>query len=335
MLQRVLILGAGQMGTAFAQYLAKRGLSVTLWMRRPSLCEALRETGVNSDYLPDIHLDSRISYSCDLSVDLFDVDIVLLAIPSSAISEFLSELKSILHDPEPILFLSTIKGLPKADRVTRVSESIREVFENCVVATLSGPNIALEVAKGLPTTTTIACEDVEKLKLLANTFESDSLRVFPTTDIIGTELCGSLKNVVTIGVGLVDGLGLGENIKGVVVATGFYEIRQIIEMSGGLEETSFSPAGLEDLLVASYSGKSRNYRLGFMIGKGKSPQEIENEFGHLTFEGIKTAKLTWNLAQSLNVSAPLVKCIYDLVSGQASARDGFEQFWSAHRFRSA
>jgi len=208
---------------------------------------------------------------------------------------------------------------------------ISEAVPNCVVASLSGPNIAKEIAYGLPTTTTIACEDEEVLAWLMSLFDSDLMKVYPSRDLVGTELCGSLKNVVTVAVGLVDGLHLGENMKGVVVASGFYEIGELIENSGGLRETRFSPAGLEDLLVASYSGRSRNYRLGKMLGEGKSMSDIESEFGHITFEGIKTVRLTWILASELGITTPLVNCVYELITGAATAREAFEKFWKNKR----
>jgi len=277
---KIVILGAGQMGTAFAQYLARKGIPVHLWMRRNDQYESIVTKGTNEEYFPALRLDDKISYSTDLASSLENAKLVILAIPSSAISEF---------------------------------------------------NIAKEIAYGLPTTTTIACEDEEVLAWLMSLFDSDLMKVYPSRDLVGTELCGSLKNVVTVAVGLVDGLHLGENMKGVVVASGFYEIGELIENSGGLRETRFSPAGLEDLLVASYSGRSRNYRLGKMLGEGKSMSDIESEFGHITFEGIKTVRLTWILASELGITTPLVNCVYELITGAATAREAFEKFWKNKR----
>ncbi len=331
MSEKIVILGAGQMGTAFAQYLAKQGYPVTLWMRRQEQYQSIKNTGYNEQYLPGVQLDENISCSLDIESSLKDSKLIVLAIPSSAINEFLNDYGSYFSKINSPVILSTIKGLPEGEKVDRVSNLISNVIPHSDVAVLSGPNIAKEIALGLPTTTTIACQNESVLNWLVSAFDSNTLKVYPSSDLIGTELCGSLKNVVTVAVGLVDGLNLGENVKGVVVASGFYEIGRLIESSGGARETRFSPAGLEDLLVASYSGRSRNYRLGKMLGEGKSLSEIEDEFGHITFEGIKTARLTWKLAKELGVSTPLINCVYELITGKASAEEAFNTFWSSSK----
>ena len=159
MAEKIVILGAGQMGTAFAQYLAKQGYPVTLWMRREDQYKSITSTGYNEQYMPGLKLHENISYSIDIEASLKGSKLIVLAIPSSAINEFLDTSGSHFSNINTPVILSTIKGLPEGEKVDRVSNVISKVISNSVVAALSGPNIAKEIALGLPTTTTIACQN--------------------------------------------------------------------------------------------------------------------------------------------------------------------------------
>jgi glycerol-3-phosphate dehydrogenase (NAD(P)+) len=325
--RKIAVLGAGKMGTAISQYLARIGRPNVLWARRDSHRQQMATERVNKDYLPTVQLDEAISFSSSLEDALGSADIAVVAIPSSAIEDFLQSIDTSLTAGNRIV-VSTVKGLPERGQMKRVSEMLGETFSESVVAVFSGPNIAREVALGLPTTACIACEDKKSARILYDIFNSDQLRVSLTDDLVGTEFCGCLKNVVTIAVGLVDGMGLGENIKGVVVTEGFREIADLVVSSGGQRETLFSPAGLEDLLVASYSGKSRNYLLGRMFGEGYSFGQVRESFGHITFEGVKTAKIAERMCRQFDVDAPVIQWVFDVVQAKKVSEYSFREFWS-------
>ncbi len=325
------IIGAGHMGTAISEHLARNGFNVKLWVRREKLYQAMQEKRINVDYFPNYKLNRNILFLNDLKRVVDDSNIVIFALPSRVMPEVLDKIKQYDKDFKNIILLSTAKGL-LVNPIRRVTECIKEHFPEAKVAALSGPNIAAEVLRGLPTTTTIAAEDDEVLLQLKKIFETRTFKVYLTKDLTGTELCGSLKNVITIGVGLVNGLELGEDIKGIIVAEGFLEMKELIIKMGGQESTLYSPAGLQDLLVASFSGASRNYKLGTLLGQGYSLERIIKEFDKITFEGQKTAKIAYDLTKQYNVKAPLVKMVYSVVSKKISAQKAFEEFWSSYTF---
>ena len=325
---KICIIGAGSMGTALAQHLARNGHSVNLWVRRETLWKQMVETRRNADYFPQYELDPKISFFNKLDEAIGDSRLIIFAIPSRVVYEFIESnlptFKNINTDDR--IFLSAAKGLHYPP-IKRVTEVISEFIPNGKVAVLSGPNIALEVLKGLPTTTTIACSNQEVLQELAGVFASSTLKVHTTTDVVGTELAGALKNVITIGIGLVDGLNLGENLKGVIVSEGFREIYRIVVSMGGDKTTLLSPAGIQDLLVASYSGKSRNYNLGKLMSQGYSMGKIVSQFGKITYEGYKIVKVAYELAHKFDISTPLIDAIYTFFYDKKSPQDVFQAFW--------
>ena len=326
----VCVLGAGKMGTALSEHIARNGFDVKLWVRRRSLWSAMQGKRANVDYFPSYKLSDNILVINDLK-QISNSEVIVFALPSRVIPNVLSQIKDMDINLNNRILVSAAKGL-LTNPIRRVTESFKEFFPSSKVAVISGPNIASEILKGLPTTTTIAAESSEVLQVLRNVFESESLKLYLTKDVVGTELCGSLKNVVTIGVGIVDGLGLGKNLKGVIVVEGYLEVSKLIIKMGGSEKTLLSPAGLQDLLVASFSGASRNYKLGVLLGQGYSLERIIREFDKITFEGQKTAKIAYELAKTYGVEAPLIEMIYSTMYKSEMAIDSFKKFWGKYRF---
>jgi len=324
------VLGAGQMGTALANHLSRSNHVVYLWMRSKELLADI-STKTNTKYFPGIKLDEKLKYTTDLSLVLKKCPIIVFSIPSSAIRGFLNDAVDASYLQGKYWIVSTIKGIPEGDKIERASELIQVTFPNSSLAVLSGPNIAKEILVGLPTTTCIAGRDASMISVLSSVFQSPTLIVTLSDDPTGVELCGSFKNVITIGVGLFDGMGLGENVKGVVVAQGFQEVSKLVLACGGKRAVLYSPAGLEDFLVASYSGKSRNYLLGQMMGQGHSINKIHESFGHITFEGVRTTKLTKMLAEHNGIDTPLIDCVDDIVCNNINPQQAFDKFWDRIR----
>jgi glycerol-3-phosphate dehydrogenase (NAD(P)+) len=299
---RVVVIGAGAWGTAFAVLLAREGHEVTLAARDPEVVHGIRETGRNPNYFPDTHLDGVAGASItDAPVE--DADLVTVAVPSRVFGEVVSALEG----TAPVLSLS--KGL---DPTT--GQRLSALVEGRPVAVLSGPNFAAEVVAGKPFGSVVASTDRELGERLQRELISGTFRVYLNMDVLGVELCGAAKNVMALAAGVIDGLELGDNAKAAMLTRGLAEMSRLGTTAGARPETFAGLAGMGDLVVTGWSRLSRNRREGELIARGADPTAAAATIAS-TVEGLTTAPALARLASRLGVDLPITNAVTRVLAG--------------------
>jgi glycerol-3-phosphate dehydrogenase (NAD(P)+) len=299
---RIVVVGAGSWGTAFARLLSDRGHVVTLAARDPDQVRAIHETGRNPKYQLDTDLsDVEATTIDDASYD--DADLVVVAVPSKAFAETVRSLSG----NAPILSLT--KGLDPES-----GERLSTLVRDRPVAVLSGPNMAEEIAAGLPTAAALASEDAALAEQLQDEINSVAFRVYVNPDLVGVELCAAAKNVIALSAGGVDGLGLGDNAKAALITRGLAEMARLGEAAGGQPETFAGLAGMGDLIVTCWHPSGRNRRAGELIARGLSPDEAVAEIGQ-TVEGLTTAPVLRDLSHRLGIELPITEGVCTVLDG--------------------
>jgi glycerol-3-phosphate dehydrogenase (NAD(P)+) len=299
---KVVVVGGGSWGTAFACLLRDRGHAVTLACRDPDQVRAIGETGRNPRYLRDADLRG-IDAATVPEAPLADADLIVLAVPSRAFAEVAANL------PGSAPVLSLTKGLDPA-----TGERLSTRVGPRPVAVLSGPNMAEEVAAGLPSATVIASEDRELAEELQHAINSMVFRVYVNDDLVGVELCAAAKNVIALAAGGVDGLGLGDNAKASLITRGLVEMARLGEACGAQPETFSGLAGMGDLIVTCFSGFGRNRRAGELIARGATAEEAKAEIGQVV-EGLTSAPVLRDLSHRLNVELPITEGVCEVLEG--------------------
>ena len=300
----VVVVGGGSWGTGFACVLRHRGHDVTLACRDPDQARAIAKTGRNPRYLRNVDLAGIAAAPID-EAPIADADLVVLAVPSRAFAEVAAAL------PGDAPVLSLTKGLDPATG-ERLSTRVR----GRPVAVLSGPNMAEEVADGLPSATVIASDDHELAERLQEAINSMVFRVYVNDDLVGVELCAAAKNVIALAAGGVDGLGLGDNAKASLITRGLVEMARLGEAEGAQPETFSGLAGMGDLIVTCFSGYGRNRRAGELIARGASADDAVAEIGQVV-EGLTTAPVLRDLSHRLGVELPITEGVCRVLGGES------------------
>jgi glycerol-3-phosphate dehydrogenase (NAD(P)+) len=268
--------------------------------------------GVNTKYLPEVVLPSTVRPTADLSVAA-QSEILFLAIPSKYLDEVVSRLPSLRTDPKPIL-VSCTKGIAM-DRGHLMSEVIADRMPSATIAVLSGPNLAGEIARGIPAAGVIGCDDVQALVRLQELFLGTSFRAYTSRDVRGIQLGGALKNIFALAAGVSDGLALGENARAALVTRALVEMTRLGIAMGGSRETFGGLSGIGDLMVTCFSTRSRNHQVGFRLGSGESLESIIDSMGGMVAEGIPTTMSAQAAARRLAVETPIIDEVSDLLQG--------------------
>jgi glycerol-3-phosphate dehydrogenase (NAD(P)+) len=300
---RFLVVGAGSWGTVFTRVLLDRGHDVVLACRTPEQAEAIARTGWNPRYLQSVDLSAAEAVA--LADAPAGVDVVVAAVPSSAFAEVIGAL------PGEAPVLSLAKGLDP-----ETGERLSTRVQGRSVAVLSGPNMAEEIAEGLPTAAVIASEDGFLAGQLQHALNSGLFRAYVNPDLVGVELCAAAKNVIALAAGGVDGLALGDNAKASLIARGLAEMTRLGEEAGARPETFAGLAGIGDLIVSCWSRHGRNRRAGELIAQGLTPERAVAEVGQ-TVEGVTTAPILRDLSHRLGVELPITEGVCAVLSGQS------------------
>jgi glycerol-3-phosphate dehydrogenase (NAD(P)+) len=297
---KAVVVGAGSWGTAFARLIADRDHEVTLVCRDPAQAETIAETGHNPRASPEVDLGG-VAVATDAPAG---ADLYVPAVPSAAFAEVVAQL------PAGGPALSLTKGLDPATG-SRLSTLVR----GRPVAVLSGPNMAEEVAAGLPGAAVVASEDEELATGLQDAINSTAFRVYVNTDLVGVELCAAAKNVIALAAGGVDGLGAGDNAKAALVTRGLAEMTRLGEACGARTETFAGLAGMGDLIVTCWSRHGRNRRAGELIAQGATAREATAEIGHVV-EGLTTAPVLRDLSRRLGIELPITEAVCRVLDGE-------------------
>ncbi|MGH8774959.1 MAG: NAD(P)H-dependent glycerol-3-phosphate dehydrogenase [Jiangellaceae bacterium] len=307
------VFGTGSWGTAFALVLADAGTEVTMWGRRPELCETINRTRRNSDYLPDVELPDGVCATHDPAEAAGGADLVVLAVPSQALRENLTAWLPVL--PADAVLVSLMKGI-ELGTAQRMSEVIAEVarVSDDRVAVLSGPNLAGEIAQRQPAASVVACVDESAAQRIQRACHSPYFRPYTNTDVVGTELGGTVKNVIALAVGMAEGLGFGDNTRASVITRGLAETARLGAALGADPYTFSGLAGLGDLVATCSSPLSRNRTFGEMLGRGRSVAQITGATRQVA-EGVKSCESVLDLARRVGVDMPIVEHVTHVVEG--------------------
>jgi glycerol-3-phosphate dehydrogenase (NAD(P)+) len=301
---RFLVAGAGSWGTAFAHVLLERGHEVVLGCHHAADADAINETGRNPRFMRVV--DLRRASAVPLADAPADVDVVVVAVPSRAFTSVVDAL------PGEAPVLSLTKGLDPASG-ERLST---RVPQHRGVAVLSGPNMAEEIAIGMPTAAVIASEDGYLAGQLQHAINSTVFRAYVNPDVVGVELCAAAKNVIALAAGGVDGLDIGDNAKASLITRGLAEMARLGDAAGARTETFAGLAGMGDLIVTCWSRHGRNRKAGELIAQGRSADEAVAEIGQ-TVEGITTAPVLRELSHRLDVELPITDGVCSVLSGRS------------------
>ncbi len=318
-MSRIVVMGAGSWGTTVAKVIADAGFEVMLWSRREEVANEINETKRNSDYLPGIDLPQNLSATSNLAAALKDAEQIYLAIPSQSLRESLTAWKDLI--PKGATLISLIKGLEQGTGL-RMSEVMVQAtgLPMTHMAVVSGPNLALEIAKQEPAASVCACADAERANEVARTCSNQYFTVFTNQDVIGTELGGVLKNLIAVAIGIVNGLGHGQNTKASIMTRGLAEITKFAVAHGARRRTMFGLAGLGDLIATSESSLSRNFRAGEMLGKGYTKREVLKRMQQ-TAEGLSSVEPVLESANQKGIEMPIVAQVSDVLNGRMKPQD--------------
>ena len=301
-MERISVIGAGSWGIALANLLAGNGHDVTVWSIMKDEIEMLDKNHEHLDKLPGVKLNDSIKYTTDLEMACKDKNILVLAVPSVYTRNTSHSLAPYVTDGQ--IIVNVAKGVEENTLLT-LSDIIEEEIPCANVCVLSGPSHAEEVGRGLPTTVVVGSRDQKTAEYLQDTFMNDFFRVYTSSDILGIELGGALKNVVALAAGIADGLGYGDNAKAALITRGISEIARLGIAMGGQFETFCGLTGIGDLIVTCASMHSRNRRAGILIGQGKSADEAMAEV-KMVVEGVYSAKAAMGLSKKYNVDLPII-----------------------------
>ncbi|WP_423259064.1 NAD(P)H-dependent glycerol-3-phosphate dehydrogenase [Herbiconiux sp. 11R-BC] len=316
---RVTVLGAGSWGTTFAKVLADGGSDVTLWARRPELAKEISEAKRNSDYLPGVNLPLAVTAVPDVAAALDGAQFVFVSVPSQSLRGNLEQIRSLVPAGVPVT--SLMKGVEKASGL-RMSEVLEQVLEidRDRIAVASGPNLALEIAKEQPTAAVVSSTSLETAEAVAAIATNRYFRSFVNTDVIGTEFGGVLKNLIAVAIGIVDGVGYGENTKASIITRGLVEMTDFAVAYGGHPETLSGLAGLGDLIATSGSSLSRNNTAGRLLGQGYSYADVVKSMQQ-TAEGLASVAPVLALAAAKGVDMPICRQVSEVLAGTLDPKD--------------
>ncbi|MCZ7601736.1 MAG: NAD(P)H-dependent glycerol-3-phosphate dehydrogenase [Melioribacteraceae bacterium] len=306
---RISVIGAGGWGTALSIILQNNGHDVTLWEYKRSYAKSLSKSRVNKVYLPGIKLPKEIKITHDLDEAVEGMHMIVLAIPSQYLRGVLQKLKKV--DFTDTILVSVAKGI-ETETLFTVSLIIKDVIKNISdsnIGVLSGPSHAEEVAKKIPTAVVAASKSFETAEQIQAAFMTSYFRVYSSTDIIGVELGGALKNVIAIGAGIIDGAKFGDNTKAAIMTRGVAEISRLGIELGARPETFSGLSGMGDVIVTCMSKHSRNRYVGEQIGKGIKLKDVLKSM-NMVAEGVVTAKSARELALQAKVETPIIDAVY-------------------------
>jgi len=324
-MKQIAVIGAGSWGTALAVIAARAGHNVRLWSRNTAVVSSINEQHVNSHYLSATSIPDGVTATGDIEAALQDASLVLLAVPSHAARETLTAIQSHLH--EAAIIISVAKGI-EIESGKRISEITKEVVANTYpFVALSGPSFAKEVVEGHPTAIVAASKDNAAARVVQNDLSFENLRIYTNADVVGTEIGGSVKNVMAIAAGMTAGLGFGANSVAALITRGLAEITRLARREGAQMETLMGLAGLGDLVLTCTGTLSRNRFVGEELGKGRTLAEITAELSEVA-EGINTARAVKKLADRTGLEMPITNEVNAVLYDGKPARDAVAELMS-------
>jgi len=318
MSEKIAVIGAGAFGTALAAVIAlTERNAVTLVGRDPELIADLKAEHLHDAVLPGIALPESLAFSAEPAA-ISDADIVLFAMPSQAQADAASQYRPYLQNNA--IVVTCAKGIERTTG-NLLTDMLEREIPGHPIAVLSGPGFAADIAKGLPTAMAIAAADIDVAERLAHAISGRTFRLYASSDRIGVQLGGALKNVLAIACGIVEGAGIGDSARAALIARGLAEMSRFVVAKGGQADTVRGLSGLGDLVLTATSHQSRNLRFGIALGRGET---VDPTHGELV-EGAFAAAVASRLAQSLNVSMPITDAVSAIIEGKLGIAEAIDQ----------
>lgn len=308
-MNEIAIIGTGAYGLSMAIALLKKNKHIKMWVESAERAEWLDKNRENSGIIPGIVIPNEIEFSNDYEYVIKDTEYVFIAVPAKFVNPVTKELSKYKLKGKHFAILS--KGIEQ-----NTCEFVHDVFKRHIktknVCVISGPSFAIDVATNQPVGLSIASKSKETIKQIKNILESDTLKLRPSNDLIGVELCGSIKNVIAIAAGILEGLGYVESTRSFLITESLHDIKSLIHGLGGTKKTILSYAGVGDLLLTATSKKSRNYSFGLLIGQ-KKLDEAKEYLENTTVEGYYTLKSIYTLIKRKKIKMPIIDLIYKII----------------------
>ena len=306
------VIGAGAWGTAIATALRRAGSEVRIWAREKEVVDAINTQHENTTFLRGIAMDSAIVATDDLA-EVLKTEVIYLVVPSQFLRATCEQIRDLGLDRHTAIVICS-KGVENGS-LKLMTEVVEESLGQNPILVMSGPTFATEVGRGLPVSVTLAGEKDGEISRVRLSIESESFKVFPTYDLVGAEIGGAVKNVIAIACGIAQGSGLGENAKAALMVRGIREMKRLCEAKGGSPDTLMQLCGMGDLILTANSQESRNFSLGYKLGKGEKLDSIMASRNTVA-EGVVSSESVHKLAKKLNVSLPICETVYRIVHGK-------------------
>lgn len=315
----VTIFGAGSWGTAIAKNISENGYRVRIWAKEKNVVDSIIKKRENKIFLPGVKLPSSIYPTNSLDTNLFDSDFLIFSIPTQFIRESLLLMKEMISKDS--ILINTSKGIEQSS-MKPIYSIFKEILPRVSrrYVTISGPSFAYDVAKKLPTSVTLASANSLLLPSAMKIFENQNFKTYTSKDVVGVELGGSLKNVIAIGAGILDGIKSSESTKAAFITRGLKEIRTLSKILGAKNTTFMGLSGIGDLMLTAYGEQSRNRSLGIYIGKGKKIKLILNSTKTVA-EGFYTSKAIYELTRKYKINSPIIESIYRILYRNSNPRN--------------
>lgn len=324
-------LGSGSFGTALAVIFSNYDFKIKMFDRNMDVVNGINEKRKNIKYLKNIHIPEKIIATNDINDAINNSDIIFFAVPSHAVREISKQIKDKINSKSVIVCLS--KGIEQ-DTHKRLSEILEEELPHNPIVILSGPSHAEEIALRKPTALVSTSKDMKFAELIRDTLSNDVLRIYTNSDIVGVEIGGSMKNVIALAIGIITGMGYGDNSSAAIITRSLQDIVKMGVSLGGKLETFFGLTGIGDLIVTCLSEHSRNRKCGLLIGKGMKLDEAIKEIG-MVVEGINACKIFYEIAKEKNIEVPIIESLYEVlfnnkdlrsIEGKLMSRDRKDEF---------
>ena len=308
-MNNIAIIGTGAYGLSIALALLKKNKKITMWVESEERADFLNKNRKKSGILPDIEIPKEITFTNDYEYVIKDSNIIFIAVAAKFVNSVTKELSK--YDLKNKHFCILSKGIEQ-----NTCEFVHDVFKRNIksknLAVISGPSFAIDIAHNEPIGLSIASKNKDTIKVIKKVLESDTIKLRSTNDLIGIELCGSIKNVIAIAAGILEGLGYSESTRSFLITESLHDIKSLIYGLGGNKKTILSFAGVGDLLLTATTKKSRNYSYGVLIGK-KDYIEAENYVTNTTVEGYYTLKSIYTLIKRKKIDIPIINLIYQII----------------------
>ncbi len=315
---KVTILGAGAYGLSLALMFNENKVDLTVWTKFDEEKEMLEKYNENKNVLKGIKLPSNFKYTTDMKEAVKDANLIMIAVPAGFVDDISRELRHYITREQHVCIGS--KGIEQ-DTCLFVTDVFKKYIKTTKLAVISGPSFAVDIASKVPIGLSLGTKNKETAKILKETLQNNTLKLRPTRDILGIEICGSIKNVVAIAAGMLDGMGMPESTQAMFITESLNDIKNLIKALGGSKKTILSFAGFGDILLTCTSKKSRNFTYGYMIGSGVSKKEIDDYLASTTVEGLYTLKSIYKLLDNRKVNMPIINIIYNIIFNDFDPHD--------------